>query len=187
MIYMFESLLDNILLLDEGVSSARRLYVDTKKIDKETFDEIVEAVTFLDKTDLPLYDQMMKNPEYYRDEKGMEFEIIDMPPQTYIDLCVEGFWNRSHHIRRQYNFDKEKIRKHIEGDRERTIQGSDFWKKEDHEFYMPVLEFGRGSDFAQEGLHRALLARDKKVNEIPVFVMFNNTNKEEVKRKYNLK
>ena len=40
---MFESLLDNILLLDEGVSSARRLYVDTKKIDKETFDEIVEA------------------------------------------------------------------------------------------------------------------------------------------------
>lgn len=96
--------------------------------------EIFEVVTFLDKTDLPLYDQMMKNPEYYRDEKGMEFEIIDMPPQTYIDLCVEGFWNRSHHIRRQYNFDKEKIRKHIEGDRERTIQGSDFWKKEDHEF-----------------------------------------------------
>ena len=152
----------------------------------ELLEQLREAVTFLDKTDMPLYDQMMKNPEYYKREKNMEYEIIPMSPQKYIDVCVEGLWNFSHQVRREFKFDKNLLKHAVEKDRTITVQQQPFWQKEDHDFYMPVLEFGPDIDFKQEGLHRALVARKENLSEIPVFVMFNKIDKEQVKREYGL-
>ena len=116
----------------------------------------------------------------------MEFEIINMDPQRYINLCVDGLWRRSFDLRRSYNDNKENLRNQIIKGRQGDLDADAYWKKESHKFFMPALEFGPGNNFAQEGLHRAMVAKKEGMVEIPVMIIYNNIDKEKVKKRFRL-
>lgn len=131
---------------------------------------IEEAITFdLTTTDMPFYDGLLKNPEYYNKNKEMTGFVVEMHPVEYIDLCAQGFWKTEPSARKQFNHislfkaDMMKMRDN----------GMVYRKWENAKLPMPVLEFGPNY-FTQEGLHRALAADKQGIKSIPVVIAIKN-------------
>jgi len=107
-------------------------------------------------TDMPTFDDMIKNPEYFREKKRREFEIVWMEPTKYIQLVATGFGNTTDAIR--------------DGREEhRVIEYSNIMKS-GGKFPMPVLDY-TNDYFSQEGIHRAMAAEIANVSRIPVMVV----------------
>ncbi len=121
-------------------------------------------------THMATYDDMMKDPEYFRNEKGRQFRILHMSPDEYIDRAAEGF-SLHHGFSR-----KEALR-----GREGSSLVDQYAEKMQHgeKFPMVVLDHSsrrtfsgeREKSFSQEGLHRALAAKKIGVDKIPVMVV----------------
>lgn len=104
-----------------------------------------------DTTDLPFYDDMMKNPEYFARKKGLEYEIVWMSPAKYIKLAAAGFETT---IEQLY---KTRDTRHVE-----KMQNG-------VKFPMPILSYR--DVFGQEGLHRAMAAEKIGISKIPVMIV----------------
>jgi len=96
--------------------------------------------------------------DYYRDEKGMSGEIITMSPDEYINRAAEGF--------------NKDINELIEtrGTKYPTQYAEKMNNGEN--FNMPVLDYSKDG-FTQEGLNRAIAAKQLGINEMPVLVVNN--------------
>lgn len=110
---------------------------------------------FQKKTDMPFYDQMMENPEYFARAKKMSGKITMMKPQEYLKQCakLQGIsYERTVAI-----IDPEhamNIRKNIE--------------KTGSKMPMPVLDYASKE---QEGRHRAHICIQLGLQEMPVLVV----------------
>lgn len=106
-----------------------------------------------DKTDIPWYDNMMENPDYFRENKGVTFELEIMPPSQYLNACA---MMQDSDMQRQYGMvDQEQVealRKLVEGGTK---------------LYLPILDY---ADRLQEGRHRAVLAESMGI-EMPVLIV----------------
>ncbi len=117
---------------------------------------------FRNTTDMPLYESALKKPDYYRDVKGLTVERVMMSPNEYINEVAFG-WGLSP---------------------KKAISGRDNWSHLKEKVVrgarleMPSVEYGVRADgtpgmVAQEGLHRAQLAIEMGIEEIPVLRAFN--------------
>lgn len=118
-------------------------------------------------TQLSHHNDMMRLPEYYRNEKGYSGKWVYMTPQEYITRCKEGFasklkgrsgyedYKTTPYLRRSTILAKKYARDMLRGDK----------------FPAPYITYEDDGSFrGQEGLHRAMAAKMLKLTDIPVFV-----------------
>lgn len=100
-------------------------------------------------TDMPLFDSMLQKPNYFRDKKGMAFEISMMSPDDYLS-AIDAIGVSSKIFRQD------------------TVDRYSKLMLEGVKFPMPVIEAQLHN---QEGRHRALAAKKIGVSEIPVMIV----------------
>lgn len=125
-----------------------------------------------DDTDMPLFNDMLKHPDYFREKKGATWEIVWMSPHDYIDACRRGF-----HVSQGTPLSYD-----LRADRDRTrAQKYAEMMKQGTKFPMVTLDYRHG--FSQEGLHRAIAAELLGVKRIPVMMIHKVKDPEEEKRR----
>jgi len=107
-------------------------------------------------TDLPTYDQALKLPDYFRDEKGITFEIVEMTPDQYIQKCADGFGSSVE--KTISSRDPEKVNLYAQ----QMSQGQ--------KFPMLLLNYVNSRFRNQEGIHRAMAAKKLGVQQVPVMI-----------------
>lgn len=123
-------------------------------------------------TSMPWYDDMLENPTYFEEEKGIIWMLYDMSPQEYIDRCINGFRNFHEYSGNIFaSKDEDRARKYAT----MMLDGVTF--------PMPVLDYTRLS-FTQEGFHRAWAAKIAGLKTIPVLVVDNTAEEKKEIRKY---
>jgi len=110
-----------------------------------------------DTTDMPYYDNMMQNPEYFERAKGIATELIKMSPQEYIKRAAKGFGKTPDEIVSQ---------------RDPELAASYAEKMQSGEkFPILTLDYSKGPRISQEGLHRSMAAIQAGVSEVPVLIV----------------
>jgi len=107
-------------------------------------------------TDMPYYDNLLKNPEYYRREKGLIGEIVRISPEVYFSLCAV--------MREEKNLKGELsalVPEYIDKYAKAMRAGD--------KFPIPVLELLRNE---QEGRQRVAAAQKIGMKKIPVLLVF---------------
>lgn len=125
-------------------------------------------------THMPTYDDMIKDPKYFREKKHKIFKIVHMSPNEYIERAAKGFGTHTKHVKKiidNYYLEKSQSRRLID----------EYSKKMQHgeKFPMPVLDhssrYGFSGEkekrFSQDGLHRAIAAKNIGTKKIPVMVV----------------
>lgn len=114
-------------------------------------------------TGMPTFDDMLKDPEYFRTAKRKVFNIVNMTPNEYIDKAVYGF--------NKFAGERNVTRHTLMRSRDpKVIDQYGAAMQRGDKFPMPVLDYTRG-DFSQEGLHRAAAALRVGLNQMPVMVV----------------
>ena len=110
------------------------------------------------KVGVSMYDDMMDNPNYYKNIKNKIFEVVWMTPMEYINKCADGFKSTNDRLI------KSRTNKYSDKYADMMSRGT--------KFNMLYLDYSGSKGFSQEGLHRAVAAMsidpDKK---IPVMVV----------------
>jgi hypothetical protein len=104
------------------------------------------------KTEMPTLDNMLENPDYFREQKGLEFDIVEMTPTEYFE-----------------KIGREKTNNSIEWP---TVEKYTEKMRNGEEFPMGTIEL-HGGRISQEGQHRALAAERAfgKDTKMPVMVI----------------
>lgn len=106
---------------------------------------------FKKKTGMGFYDNILKNPNYHRKEKGLRHKIVHITPDKFIEECAR---RQKSTIRQQHEMIYPKpVRRY----KKRTLKGSP----------MPMPVLGPEEDY-QEGRHRAMVAKELGIKKIPV-------------------
>lgn len=138
--------------------------------------ENFKAPTFTTKTTgMSGYDEMMQNPDHYRDNKGVHFEIKNMHPEEYINIVAKDYHNQQ--LGTKYEFPSVEHAKQSLLNQRRNSKNMQKVKNFDV-LHMPVLDFknqwkmpnGKPMIF-QEGLHRTIHALDSGLQSIPVLMV----------------
>lgn len=120
-------------------------------------------------TDLSYYDDMLENPEYFRERKRTCTAIVEMTPNEYLDAVAIQQFPRFKKDNPEYkNLDeyKEFMIKNMSKER------IDYLKKSalsGCKLPMPLID---ERDGGQEGRHRAVVARELGIKKIPVLKVF---------------
>jgi len=111
-----------------------------------------------DEYNTPNQMEIMANPDYWREKKGVVGSVQWMTPTQYIQACEIGFRNNGSEGLVRGGRTPELIKKYA------------FDMKRGDKFPMLELDY-RDDYFGQEGLHRAMAAEDIGVKKLPVFIM----------------
>ena len=102
--------------------------------------------------------EMMANPDYWREKKGVEGGVHWMTPTEYIRACEIGFRRANEHGLVRSGRNPELVKEYAQAMKQGDI--------------FPMLELDYRDDFfGQEGLHRAMAAEMINVKKVPVFIM----------------
>jgi len=124
-------------------------------------------------TNIPMYDEILDNPVYFREQKGYTGEIVWMSPDEYIEAVDKGFRGTmsSDEVKR---VEDRIIPKYVE-----TAKAVMLELEDEGKVAMPLLDYGfrngfRGirPDFNQDGHHRAVASKLLGEELIPVFVKY---------------
>ena len=141
-----------------------------KSIDAKSFSNSDNIYEDFSKTTTGMsdYDASLNYNDYARETKGRFSEIFLMTPEDYINLCDYGFSQTNQQHTRQKMLDSRYHDKQDIEDLKNKLQNDTI--------DMLTLEFGMENGnikyFTQEGLHRAIAAKELGMKEIPVLVMF---------------
>lgn len=105
-----------------------------------------------DKTDIPVYDNMMNKPAYHKRAKGMTFKIVYMSPDEYLTRCARMF-----NTPFKYRMIESQL---VEKYKKRVLNGS--------KMPLPVID---EKEQSQEGRHRAMVAKELGVKRMPVLIV----------------
>lgn len=124
---------------------------------------------FVNSTGMSYYDDIINKPDYFQ-KKGRYITKIMMSPVAYIETCVEGFRNNgsSTDYNSLYN-SRSDDRKDIEEYKDIIQNGK---------MDTPVLHYDLSEDgyyFDQEGIHRAIAAKELGMKFIPVYLCVTST------------
>ena len=120
-------------------------------------------------TNIPMYDEILDNPEYFREQKGYTGEIVWLSPKEYIEAIDKGFRESKGEGRHEYIEDRP-IPKYVE-----TAMAVMLELEDEGKVAMPLLDYGfwKGNpDFNQDGHHRAVASELLGEELIPVFVKY---------------
>lgn len=107
-------------------------------------------------TDMPFYDNLLKNPDYYKRAKGLMGQIVRISPELYFALCAV--------MRKEKNLTGELsalLPEYIDKYAKAMRAGD--------KFPIPVLELLTNQ---QEGRQRVAAAQKIGLKEIPVLLVF---------------
>ena len=120
-------------------------------------------------TGMSMYDDVLKD-DFYALRKQRLPETVLMSPDEYIQAASEGFTQNY----KQSGYDKKVTPNDLIEQRSKGLQNlldKGFGTKQ---FDMPILEYTKDASgkiyMNQEGLHRAILAKQMGVNDIPVTI-----------------
>lgn len=154
---------------EEGLFNLMSLYgklSEYKKIYDSWPDEVKKH--FLPTTGI--HTDLFAKPEYHRDKKNIDFDIVLMSPQKYKQRVLEGFekedepstWNTA------IFDDRLQELRHIVEDGERfPMLSLDY-----HTIYNQDGEIIQ--QFTQEGRHRAELMMEMGVSQVPVMIIYDH-------------
>lgn len=108
-----------------------------------------------DDTGMPFYNGLIKNPDYHRDYKKVQGEIVIMSPDEYLDRCAKIFGISRARSDQAIDFD-------------RAIDIAKKVRDSGSKLPLPVLDY---KTMNQEGRHRAIMAKRLKLNKMPVLVV----------------
>lgn len=113
-------------------------------------------------TDMPYYDDLIKSldhdgkRDYFRTQKGLDYDMSDMTPDEYLSAVDSGF---KHGV--MSGIDQSKVDRYAE----KMLGGEKF----------PVLTLDySGGGLSQEGRHRSLAAKKAGINSVPVLTVKRN-------------
>jgi len=114
------------------------------------------------KVDMPIYDNMLANPEYFESAKGLKFEIVGMSPKTYMNLVAI-----------QQNTTTERLSSMVS--RSIVQKYADMMERG---IKFPMLLLDNSKYKGQEGRHRALAAMQAypggfPIRKVPVMIVEN--------------
>ena len=127
-----------------------------------------EDVFRIDRTGIPHYDAMMDNPEYYREKKGLEFDIEFMSPTEYIEEITDLFASYDEMYKEYKGYKFSFIDTLMRGARIEGVMKIRKLMQEGTAFNLPMIDWG---SMGQEGRHRAVAAHLLGVEEMPVMVV----------------
>lgn len=114
-----------------------------------------------DTTEMPFYDDLLKADDdmkaYFKREKGLVWELKNMSPDEYIDAVVKGFSSTKERL--MSGRDTDKIKDFAEQ------------MKSGKKFPILTLDYSKGKRVSQEGVHRALAAKEANVSTVPVLII----------------
>lgn len=122
--------------------------------------------------------------DFYEKMRGMTGEIKWMSPDEYIDICVKGIYYTDKTISENYSYEKfrESV---IRGRRSSIVEDSknkslldsykDRWITGEQP-PMGYITYEGGEFIGQEGMHRAIMAKDLGIIQIPVLIINRNEN-----------
>jgi len=119
-------------------------------INKQAFD--------MTTTGMPMYDNMMQNRTYFRQEKGKRFTLYkdSWSPEKYLQRAAQGFESTVQRL--QDTRDQRLIDKYAK----QMQSGEKF----------PILVLDYSHRFTQEGIHRAFAAIKAGVDIVPVLTVY---------------
>ena len=106
-------------------------------------------------TDMPFYDDMMDNPEYYKRVKKLESRVVMMKPYDYLKACGEVHGSSA---QRQIDL----------VDMDRAEQLLKAIKEKHTKMKLPVMDYAYKT---QEGRHRAVISMKLGLETMPVLVV----------------
>jgi len=109
---------------------------------------------FKETTDIPFYDSMLRNPDYFRRAKGLTFHIERLSPDEYMEKIAEM-------QRVSVSHEWELIDK---GSVEHLLN----LIKEGEKLAMPVIDYAHK---LQEGRNRMAVAKKLGVKKVPVMIV----------------
>jgi len=142
-----------------------------------------ERLDFNLKTDIPNYDstldentevhawgETLNKKKYYEKYKGVKSHIEYLTPEKYIDICVNGEYNKFRNI---YSLDEfKKIYIHSrEINQDNIKKYENLWVSGISNPPMGFIRYIDGKYEDQEGMHRAILAKKLNVKSIPVLII----------------
>ena len=118
-------------------------------------------INWKDRTNVPFYDDVITNASYMKRAKGIEGKIVNMTPDEYINAAIKVL-----------DAPRDRVLKGREGTP--TVEKLEKLMRDGKPFDLPYLNYSKVYSGQQEGLHRALAARniDPK-GKIPVLVVVN--------------
>ena len=148
-----------------------------------------EPLEFQNRTDVPFYDDLLSEKEldwydhktqqhttgpkkqYMKEVKNRSANVQWMSPDEYINKCVEGFYKYSDpRIKERFPDVSEYKEWFLNTKQENLIKEySDRWIKGEKP-PMVYLIYKDGEFYGQEGLHRAIMAKQLGLEKIPVLV-----------------
>lgn len=115
---------------------------------------------------MPIYDNMMDNPDYFREKKGRIFRIAYMTPEEYLHKCYDMHSTLSQRAgRKMYSYEDYIASMVIP----RLADEYAEKMKKGEKFPMPVIDYARNE---QEGRHRAVAAQKINCGKIPVMEVY---------------
>ena len=109
---------------------------------------------FQNKTGMPYYDDCMSNPDYFRKNKKVTCQIVEMTPVEYFRESA-----RMHNL--TYNQEIDRLDpSNVEAIMQKMKEGT--------KYYMPVLDYIYNS---QEGAHRVWAVKQLGCQKVPVLVV----------------
>ena len=124
----------------------------------KVFEILNESAFSADTTEMPFYDNMIQNPEYFEREKGLKSKLVKMSPDEYIN-AVSKAKNVS-------------VKQLSDGRSQETIQkyAQQMRGGSKRKFPVLTLDYSR-NHLSQEGLHRSFAARLADIKEVPVLIV----------------
>lgn len=122
-------------------------------------------------TDMPYYDNMLRNPNYFKKQKGKTFEITYMSPQDYYEKIATGFWEDPQTQKYFHNYNNYRTLGLEKRLMPSNLKKIDQYITSGNKVPMPVIEYDNEGMYAQEGHHRVRLAEIKGIQKIPVMIV----------------
>jgi hypothetical protein len=135
------------------------------------------------------YDDMLQADKeltcYMQVEKDTRWYVQHMSPDEYINACIDGFWKRTPPEEKQQFKGKSDFKRVVIAERlndRSSFKDFDKLNANDKQICAPYLHYGysyvsKHNTFTQEGLHRALWAKENGIPLIPVLKVYENASK----------
>ena len=166
-----------IALNSTNSEEAKKIVEKLKDKKTKNYEEYFNSTS----TGMSMYDDVL-NDKHYAETKSRFPKIVEMSPDEYIEICNKGFnknyskYGNSEYIKSKEDLIKTRTDKQLEKLKEK------FGKVK---FDMPMISYDTREDgdiemSSQEGLHRALLAREMGIKKIPVAIFSTKRYNEDV-------
>lgn len=149
--------------------------LENKEKESETQEEKKTKKTysnFTNKTGMSMYDDVITDPHYAKVKQRYP-KIVKMSPDEYLKLCNEGFNNN--YIKNNAPESVKDFETFIKGKTDKQLDRLREAFSQNKPMDIPMIAYETREDgsiqmSSQEGIHRAIVAKEQGISEIPVAI-----------------